>query len=353
VRLIHCSRCRGNSGPLLRWFAGRYHPADVNRRAFITGLGALLAAPPAAVDAQRAGKIASIGYLAMGRHPSYPAFVSSLRELGYTEGRHVVFEPRLADIGKPEQFDDLATDLVRRHVDVIVALLNPEIAAAKRATSAIPIVMVISVDPVGQGFVRSLASPGGNLTGQAWDPDPAIFGKLVGFVRETLPGVSRIGALVDSKFPASAPYLAAADHAARNLRIAIVRVEIGSPSEINMAFSAMTKRQVESVVVFGGSTFFTSRATLADVARQYKLPIAFPWREGAAAGGLLSFGPSLPALWRGSATYVDRILKGARPADLPIEQPTTFELVINLTTAKTLGLTIPPALLLRADQVIE
>ena len=322
------------------------------RRCVLTSLAGAFTAPVAA-EAQQAGGAPPVGFMAMGQHPAFTVFSEGLRDLGYIDGRSVILEPRFADVGRPEQFADLARDLVRRKVNVIVALLNPEIGAAKRATSTIPIVMVIGVDPVGLGFVRSLASPGSNVTGNAWDPDPSIYGKYIGFIKEILPRVSRIGALVDTKFPGSAPYLSAADQAAKNLHVVLLRVEIGKPSDIDTAFSAMADRRVETVIVFGGTTLFSSRETLVAAARQQKVPIVFPWREGAAAGGLLSFGPSLPDLWRRSAVYVDKILKGAKPGDLPIEQPTKFELIVNLKTARALGLTIPPSLLLRADQVIE
>jgi ABC-type uncharacterized transport system substrate-binding protein len=304
-------------------------------------------------EAQSIGKPPRVGFLVMGRHPSATVFAQGLRDLGWVDGQNVVIEYRFAEVGKPEQFPALAAELVSLKVDVIVALLNPEIAAARLATSTIPIVMIIGVDPVGQGFVRSLARPGTNVTGLAWDPTPEVYGKMIELVKEALPTMSRIGTIVDTKFPGLVPYLASLDEAARRLNVGLVRAEVREPGDIDNAFISMTQQHVGAGIVAGGTTLFSNRARLAGLAKQRKLPLVFPYREGVDAGGLLSYGPSLPELWRRSAAYVDRVLKGAKPADLPVEQPTKFELVINLKTAKALGVTIPPSLLLRADQVIE
>ena len=320
------------------------------RRVLLTSLAGALAVPLAAV-AQRA--VPHVGFLAMGRHPSFEAFSSSLRDLGYVDGRNIVLEPRFAEIGRPEQFDELATDLVRRQVQVIVALINPEIVAARRATMTIPIVMVVGIDPVRQGLVQTLARPGGNVTGLTWDPGPEIYGKMVEFLGALLPRLRSISGLVDVAFPGTEPYWRAADEAARQHNVQLQRVEIRGPDDLEPAFATMKRGQTEAVLLFGGSMLFGARTQLAQLGLKGRLPIVSPYREAVEAGSLLSYGPSLPDLWRRAAIYVDKILKGAKPADLPVEQPTKFELVINLKTAKALGLTIPNSLLLRADQVIE
>ena len=322
----------------------------MDRRSLLVGMGALVTLPGAA-EAQQ--PVPHVGFLAMGRHPSFEVFSRSLRELGYIDGHNIALEPRFAEIGRPEQFDGLATDLVRRQVQVIVALINPEIAAARRATLAIPIVMVIGVDPVRQGFVQSLARPGGNITGLTWDPDPEIYGKMVELLGALLPQLGRIGGLVDVAFPATTPYWRAADKAAGQRHVQLQRAEVRGPDDLERAFALMKRGQAEAVLVFGGSMLFGARVQVAQLGLKTGLPVVSPYREAVEAGSLLSYGPSLQDLWRRAAIYVDKILKGTKPGDLPVEQPTKFELVINLKTAKALGLTIPQSLLLRADQVIE
>jgi putative ABC transport system substrate-binding protein len=325
----------------------------IDRRAFIGAIAGGLLAAPLVPEAQRARQIPRIGFLAMGQHPSFAVFTRSLEDLGYVDRRNVSLEPRFAEIGRPDQFDGLAAVLVRGGVDVIVALINPEIAAARRATSTIPIVMVLGADPVGQGFARSLAHPGGNVTGLAWDADPDFNGKSVEMLTELLPAVRRIGGLVDPAFPPTNSTWEAADRAAARKKVQLQRVEVRAPAEFEEAFATMKRARAAGVLVFGGSMLFAGRARIADIALKERLPVMFPYREAVEIGGLISYGPSLVDLWRRAAIYVDRILKGAKPSELPIEQPTKFELVVNLKTAKTLGLTIPPSLLQRADQVIE
>jgi len=325
----------------------------MDRRAFLLAAGGSLLAAPLAAEGQQSRKIPRIGFLVMGQHPSFAVFTRSLEDLGYVDGRNVSLEPRFADIGRPEQFEGLATELVRGGVDVIVALINPEIAAARRATSTIPVVMVVGADPVGQGFARSLARPGGNVTGLAWDADPGFFGKSVEMLAELVPAVRQVGGLVDPAFPPTNSTWEAADRAAARNKLQLQRVQVRAPAEFEEAFAIMKRDRAGGVIVFGGSMLFGGRARIAEIALKERLPVMFPYREAVETGGLISYGPSLVDLWRRAAIYVDRILKGARPSELPIEQPTKFELVINRKTAKALGLTIPPSLLLRADQVIE
>ncbi|MBB4373909.1 putative ABC transport system substrate-binding protein [Bradyrhizobium sp. cir1] len=332
---------------------------QVRRREFIGVLGgatvgwpAVLLSPPLAAEAQQVNKAPQVGFLAMGRHPAFPVFVQALNGLGWVEGRNVVLEPRFAEPGKAEQFDQLAADLVQQGVDVIVALIQPEIIAARRATTTIPIVMVVGVNPVGQGFASSLARPGGNVTGLAWDADPEFTAKNVEILRELLSAPQHIGGIIDPAFPSTVGW-EAAQRGALQLGLDLHGVEVRKPDQMEKAFAELRAVRADAVLVFGGSTLFGSRDKIAQLSMNNRLPVMFLYREGAEAGGLLSYGPSLPDLWRRSAIYVDKILRGARAAELPIEQPTKFELVINLKTAKALGLTIPPLLLTRADEVIE
>jgi putative ABC transport system substrate-binding protein len=323
----------------------------VNRRAFVIGLASVFGAPRSA-HAQRPRAVPRVAFLAMGQHPAFGVFANALTALGWVPGRNVILEPHFAGIGKPEQFDDLAADVVRRRVDVIVALIHPEINAARRATSTIPIVMVIGVDPVGYGFARSLARPGGNVTGLTWDADPEFTAKSVEIVAEILPRLRRIGGIVDRGFRATTGQEVAL-RAATQRGITVQAIDVRAPNELENAFARVRETNADAVLVFGGSMLFGAREKIAQLGIKNRIPVAFLYREAVEAGGLVSYGPSLPDLWRRSAIYVDKLLRGARAAELPIEQPTKFELVINLKTAKALGLTIPPSLLGRADEVIQ
>jgi putative ABC transport system substrate-binding protein len=324
----------------------------VRRRAFISLLSGAAAAWPLALAAQEPKKVSHVGFLVMGRHPAYPAFVQALNSLGWVEGRNLVLEPRFAELGKPEQFDELAVDLVRRRIDVIVALIQPEIIAARRATTTIPIVMIVGIDPVGEGFAHSLARPGGNVTGLAWDADPEFSAKSVEILREVLPALRIIGGIIDPRFPSRVGW-EAAQRGALRLGLALHRIEVGAPNQLEKAFAELRAVRADAALVFTSSTLFGSRQRLAQLGVDNQLPVMFPYKQAIEVGGLLSYGPNLPDLWRRSASYVDAILRGAAAAELPIEQPTKFDLVINLKTAKVLGVTVPPSLLARADEVIE
>jgi putative ABC transport system substrate-binding protein len=328
----------------------------VQRRDFLIVAGALLAAPFAA-GAQQAAKIARIGYLtsSQGLNPHLPeAFRQGLRDLGYVEGRDLVIEYRDAE-GKAERLPALAAELVALKVDVIVAAPGTLAArVAKEATRTVPIVF-IAADPVASGIVTSLARPGGNVTGLS-NLAPALVGKRLELLKQAVPGVSRVAVLW---FPGALgegtdkEMLKEAEAAARALGVRLQLVEARGPADIDRAFSDMTDARAGALTVLPSNMFLREHRRLVDLAAKNRLPAVYTSREFVDAGGLMSYGANQPDLFRRAATYVDKILKGAKPADLPVEQPTRFELVINLKTAKALGLTIPPSLVQRADQVIE
>ncbi len=315
-------------------------------------LALTLLVPPLAVEAQPAGKAARIGILSSADSPGWEAFRQGMRELGYVEGRNVAVESRWSG-GKTEQLPDLAAELVRLKVDVIVVSAPQPTAAVKAATTTIPVVFVAVADPVRVGIVSSLARPGGNITGFATLVPEGFIAKNLELLKEVVPRASRVAVLVNPanemhrvSYPQSA---AAAD--ALKLRLQIV--EARGPDELESAFEAATRGRAEAIHVYGDPITFIHRARIAELAATSRLPAMYLWRDSVEAGGLMSYGPNLPNLFRRAAGYVDKILKGAKPADLPVQQPTTFELVINMKTAKGLGLAIPPSVLLRADRVIE
>ena len=327
----------------------------MDRRTFIVGGVAALVAPRAA-QAEPAGEVPRIGTLSGGAaDPSgeiRQAFREGLRDLGWIEGQNILVEERWAE-GNYNRLLGLAADLVKLKLDVIVAAgPTPVIRAAKQATSTIPIVMTVGIDPVGQGFISSVRQPGGNITGLAWDPDPAITEKYLEFLKEMIPGLRRVGEILDRAEPGTV-YRKAAEQAAFKLGLTLHEAEVGAPNEIEKAFAIITSAGAQAVLVYGSALFFIHRHQIVALAAKHKLPDIYVAKGIVEAGGLMSYGVSFPDLYRRAATYVDKILKGAKPGDLPVEQPTKYELVINMKTAKTLGLTIPPSLLQRADQVIE
>jgi len=329
----------------------------MHRRTFLGTLASGLLAAPLTVEAQQAAKVVRIGYLAANLAASphlREAFLQGLRDLGYVEGRNVVIEYRDAE-GKYERFPALATELVALKVDVIVVTSTPSAVAVKQATRTIPIVFTWAADPVGSGLVTSLARPGGNITGSSFFA-PDLVGKRLDLLKRALPGVSRVAALWhpgDYVERMEKDMLTETDRAARALGLRLQVVEARGPEDFDRAFSDMTRARADAVTVQSTNIFFIERRRLVDLAAKNRLPAMYLTREFVDAGGLMSYGPNVADLHRRAATYVDKILKGAKPGDLPVEQPTKFELVINLKTAKALGLTIPPALLQRADQVIE
>ena len=296
-------------------------------------IGALAAAD--AVPAQPTGQARRIGVLAIvpGHTPRTEAFRQALSDLGYSEGKSIVVEWRWA-AGRNERLPDLDT-----------------IVAAKKATSTIPIVMVAAPDPVGTGFVSSLARPGGNLTGLSFEATPELLGKQLELIKEMLPGVSRVAFLWDSAMPGVGPFVDAAKGAAQTLRVQVASVDIAS--DFDAALAAVVRERPGALLVMPGSRSYVRRHQVIAFSAKHRLPAMYGFEEIAAAGGLMSYGPSLADLYRRAATYVDKILKGAKPAELPVEQPTKFELVVNLKTAKALGLTVPQSILVRTDKVIE
>ncbi len=318
----------------------------------------LLAAPLAA-DAQPATKVHRIGILLPGSPapPSTPsaaleAFLQGLRDLGYVEGRNIAIEYRYAQ-GKLDPLQDLAAELVRLNVDVIVTSTTPAIQAAKKATSTIPIVMAAVGDPVVTGLVAGLARPGGNITGLSLLA-PELAGKRLELLKETLPRLSRVAVLWNSASPAMVHTFREARVAAEALGVRLQSLEVqGDPTDFERAFSAIAKERPDGLFVTLDPFTSLHRGRIAELAAQHRLPAIYELREFVDAGGLMAYGPSSRDLWRRAATYVDKILKGAKPGDLPVEQPTRFELVINLKTARALGLTIPQSVLLRADHLIE
>jgi putative ABC transport system substrate-binding protein len=328
----------------------------VNRRAFLSGLGALSAAPSFA-RAQPASRVYRIGYL--GSDPvateaaesPFGVFLGRLRELGYVEGRNMVVERRFTE-GRNERYRAFATELVNLKVDLIVAPGTPAILAAKEATSTIPIVTVIVSDPVGSQLIASLARPGGNVTGMSSSARD-ITAKGLELLKEIAPRLSRVAVLWNRTSTAHVAMLKELEAAGRTLRVRLQLIDVRTPKDIESAFAAMTKERAEALIPLDGPDIFVQRRRIVELALQHRLPTVFLNRFYTDAGALMSYGPSFADLHGRAATYVDKILKGAKPADLPVEQPTKFELVINHKTAKALGLTIPPSLLQRADEVIQ
>ena len=325
----------------------------MNRRVFVTGLGAVLAAPRAAW-AQEAGRIYRIGFLwdspTVWPH-ALEAFRRGLRERGWIEGKNIVIEYRWAE-GRFDQLPSMVEELVRLKVDVIVAPTSVYTGAAKRVTSSIPIVFASHADPVKTGHVASLARPGSNATGTTIIMSETMV-KSVELLKATIPGLVRLGVIWDPATPSHRPSLTAVEDGSHILGLRVQSIAVRNAMEFDSAFSAMGQAGAGAVLVLSTPLFIGSARRLAELALTHRLPSMFGPREHVEAGGLMSYSPDRADLYRRAAGYVDRILRGANPADMPVEQATKFELVINLKTAKALGLTIPSSLLLRADHVIE
>ena len=321
--------------------------------ALAVALGLLAASSPG--ETAQAGKVVRIGWLSTGSTTSHgpllEGFREGLRELGYMEGKNITIEYRWAE-GKIDRLPQLATELVQLKVDVLVTAGSPGIRAAKQATATIPIVMAVGGDPIGSGFVASLARPGGNITGLSNLAEDLV-AKLLELLKEAVPGVSRVAVLSNPANPAHAAFRQVIQSAARTMGVTLLSVDARGPHEFDGAFATMVRQRAGGLVELPDPMFLTERNRLTGLASRNRVPAIYGFREHATAGGLMAYGVNLRDSYRRAATYVDKILKGAKPADLPIEQPTKFELVINLKTAKALGLTIPQSLLLRADQVIQ
>jgi putative tryptophan/tyrosine transport system substrate-binding protein len=330
----------------------------IDRRTFLAGTGAVLLAAPQSAGAQQAAQVARIGYLSLNAAANphlREAFRQGVRGLGYVEGRNVMIEYRDAE-GKYERLPALAAELVALKVDVIVTGGGtPPAVAAKQATRTLPIVFSSAADPVTDGLVTSLARPGGNITGLS-NFTPELVGKCLEHLKQAVPGASRAAVLWQpggSAERTEKDMLKAADVAARALRVRLQFVEARGPADIDRAFSDMTRARADALTVWGAAMLTSERGRLVNLAAKNRLPAVYTYKEFVDAGGLMSYGAHLADLYRRAATYVDKILKGAKPADLPVEQPTKFEFVINLKTARALGLTIPPSVLARADEVIQ
>ena len=319
-------------------------------------LCAMLIALCSFAEAQQPTKIPRIGYPSPGSLSAnaarIEAFRQGLRELGYVEGKNIFIEWRSGGEGKEDRVPALVAELVRLKVDVIVTGGPTATRAAKEATATIPIVMTQVGDPVGSGFVASLARPGGNVTGLS-TLAPEIGGKQLELLREIVPRLSRVAVLGTSTIPGNAERLREVELAAEAFGVKLQKLDVLSPKDIDAAFRAAGKGHAGAVLVLGGAVFIFHRTRIAELAVQSRLPAAYSNREFVEDGGLMSYGASTTDLSRRAATYVDKILKGAKPADLPVEQPKKFEFIVNLKAAKQIGLTIPPNVLVRADKVIK
>ena len=324
----------------------------MDRRVFIgTVAGALLAAPPA-VGAQQAGRVWRIGYIDVSDDAKrYETILQRLRGLGYLEGRNLITERRYSE-GQAERFPQFAAELVRLKVDVIIVITTPAALAVKRATTTIPIVFPTAIDPVGAGVISSLARPGGNITGLTTQ-SPDLVAKRLQLLKEAIPHLSRVAVLWNASNPANAGPWREAQDAARALGMALLSQEVRGPADFERVFAVMARERPDGLLFIRDGLTLQHGAQVVDFVTRKAIPSMFEGSELAAAGGLMSYEANVADLLRRGAILVDKILKGATPGDLPFERPTKFELVINLKTAKALGLTIPPSLLQRAEQVIE
>jgi putative tryptophan/tyrosine transport system substrate-binding protein len=329
----------------------------MNRRAFVTSLGALLAAPLAA-RAQQAGKVARMGFLSLlsasNPFPPRGPFLQGLRDLGWIEGKNITIEWRFAD-GVAEKLPALADQLVQQRVDVIFTETTAAALAAKRATTTIPIVFNAVADPIGSGVVSDLARPGGNITGWSF-LGAELTRKRFEFLKEAVPALTRVALLVQPGVPSEATVksiLKDVQTAAQSSGVSLQRFDVQGPQDFEKVFPTMSREKIGGLILVPSPMFLDQRQRLGDLATRHRLPAVFFFREFVEAGGLMSYGANFHELGRRAATYVDKILKGTKPSDLPVQQPTEFALVINLRAATALGLTIPQSLLLRADQVIE
>ena len=335
--------------------SGQTETPATNRRTFLWATAGSLLAAPLTAEAQQAGKVYRIGFISPASSSPMAArdeaFRQGLRALGYILGQNITIEYRWAD-GKNERLTGFAAELVNLKLDIIVTHGGEATRAVQQVTTTIPIVIAAADDPLASGLVASLARPGGNITGLSI-LTPDLTGKRLELLKALLPGLTRVAVLWNPGNPISEPELRKAEAAAAPLGLQLQSLGLRDPREFASAFSSMKRERADALFLLSDAMFFGRRKEIADLAASNRLPLVAHLREFADAGGLMTYGPNVLELHRRAATYVDKILKGAKPGDLPVEQPTKFDLVINLKTAKALGLTVPPSLLQRADQVIE
>ena len=327
----------------------------MERRAFITLVGGAMAAWPLAVGAQLTATLPRLGFLTAGTaavgSPGLPALIESLRQLGWIEGKTIVIEYRYAE-NRNDRLPELAAELVRLKVDVIAAAGTLAALAAKHATATIPIVMTSAGDPIENGLVASLAQPGGNVTGLSLMMAD-VSGKRLELLKELVPGLSRVAVLWNSTNPYPTTVFKETRDAARTLKVEVQSLEVKGPADFATVFELARQRRPDALFTIDDPLTLSQLHQILDFAAANRLPASYGIHEFAAAGGLMAYGASIPDLYRRAATFVDKILHGAKPRELPVEQPTKFELVVNLKTAKALGLTVPQTLLVAADEVIE
>jgi putative ABC transport system substrate-binding protein len=325
----------------------------MNRRTAIQRLATFFLTTASLAQAQQLKKVPRIGYLSNAdrESPNARAFRQGLKELSYVEGQNIAIEYRSSE-GNPDRLPGLAAELVRLKVDIIVAAGGAPGAAAKNVTSTIPIIFVGSTDPVASGLVASLARPGGNITGFTVGAQ-GLYGKRLELLKETIPRLSRVGLLLNPANPSADVALIETRTAGQELGVRVQSLEVRIHSDIDSAFAAATKAQAGALVVAQHPPINTNPKRIVELAAKRRLPAIYQDREWPGAGGFMSYGPTIPDLYRRAAIYVDKILKGRPPADLPVEQPMKYELMINLKTAKALGLTIPPVVLMRAERVVK
>jgi ABC-type uncharacterized transport system substrate-binding protein len=342
------------------WLPTALHRAIVSdhmlsRRSFL-GATVSTVALPLAASAQQAGRTPTVGMLLIATREQTAHFVDAfedgMRALGYVAGRNIVYAHRFAD-GSPERLVDLAAEMVKSKLDVIVTGSAQQTLVVKKATSTVPIVMALTGQPVALGLIASLKRPGGNLTGLTGDVGPEIVGKRLAILKEVAPRVRHVAILRDPAFPWSDANRQAEEEAAKKLGIRIERIDVSSVEDFERAFATAEARHIDGFTITSTALFFGHRIRMTALVAKSGRPAIYSFREFPEAGGLVSYGPNSEDLCRRAATYVDRILRGAKPGDLPVEQPTKFQLVINVKAAKALGLTVPPTLLLRADHVIQ
>lgn len=328
----------------------------IDRRTFVGAVAGAFLTAPLAVEAQQTGRVPRVAYLLQNSVESSPhllaAFRQELRERGWTDGENIVIEVRAAD-GKVDRLPALVAELIRLNVDIIVTTSSGSTWPTKNATKSIPIVMAASADALGEGLVTSLAHPGGNITGMTFLAGPEIASKQLQLLKEVTPAVSRVAVLTNPTNRSHAAFVRELKVSARSLAAQLQVLEAPNPDQLDRAFAAMTTGRAEALLVLTDSMLVGQRRRVVELAAKNSLPALYSQREFVVDGGLVSYGPSLTDMTRRGAMHVDKILRGAKPGDLPVEQPTKFELVINLKTAKTLRLAISQSLLLRADELIQ